>query len=80
MQSSLQQLATWVAAYRKAKDITPTPGPKSELSGIAHGEGFVLLVSLVKTVNGTGAWTQLTEELAADAYAARTRLGEAEYA
>ena len=45
-----------VAEKRRERNITPTPGPKPELSGFEFGEARVLAKSLLWTTEGTGSW------------------------
>ncbi len=45
-----------VVEKRRERNITPTPEPKAELSGIGCGEARVLAISLLRTTEGTGVW------------------------
>ncbi|MFQ5475268.1 MAG: hypothetical protein ACE5DM_05530 [Candidatus Nanoarchaeia archaeon] len=55
-------IASFVQAYRHSFRISPTPGPKWEMSCIMCGEGNNLLYrQLVATTNTTGYWSEMED-------------------
>jgi hypothetical protein len=59
-QEQMSRIVGFVSRYRRRFDISPTPEPKTELSGELFGEGTLLLFrQLVTTKEGYGAWAEL---------------------
>lgn len=58
--SLIDQIKNKVGTLRQSKGIKPTKEKPMELSGMAHGEGFVFANSLLHSDN-TALWNQLND-------------------